>query len=102
MLRGYGDPDSISTNGAVANDVLTDIRRARTVPVREQVARRTTPRTSPAPTPQVATPPAPVVQLPPPKRPDTLTVQVFRGVTKSPDVKFAKDTAGKDSTRGKP
>jgi len=102
VLRGYGDPDSISTKGAVANDVLTDIRRSRTVPVREQVARRTTQRTAPAPQP-VAAPPAPVIQLPPPKpRPDTLTVKVFRGVTKSEDVKFQKDTAAKDSTRGRP
>src|SRR5215211_5848160 len=65
VLRGYGDPDSISTGGAVANDVLTDIKRSRTVPVREQIAQRTTRRTAPAPQP-VAPPPAPVVQLPPP------------------------------------
>jgi pilus assembly protein CpaB len=104
VLRGYGDPDSISTGGAMANDVLTDIRRSRTVPVREQTARRTTRRTTPEPAPQVvAPPPAPVVQLPPPKpRPDTLTVKVFRCVTKSEDVKFQKDTAAKDSTRGRP
>ena len=104
VLRGYGDPDSISTNGAVANDVLTDIKRSRTVPVREQIAQRTTRRTAPAPAPQpTAPPPAPFVQPPPPKpRPDTLTVKVFRGVTKSEDVKFQKDTAAKDSTRARP
>ena len=29
VLRGYGDPDTVSTGGAVANDVLNDIRRSR-------------------------------------------------------------------------
>jgi pilus assembly protein CpaB len=103
VLRGYGDPDSISTGGAVANDVLTDLRRSRTVPVREQIARRPTRRTAPAPKP-VTPEPTPVVPPPPPPkpRPDTLTVKVFRGVTKSEDVKFQKDTAAKDSTRARP
>jgi pilus assembly protein CpaB len=99
VLRGYGDPDSISTTGAVAGDVLSDLRRSRSVPVpRSAPPRRSTPRATPAPQ-QVAPPPAPVVQAPPKPRPDTLTVKVFRGVTKGEDLKFQKDTTRRDSTR---
>lgn len=40
VLRGYGDPDSTSTSGAVADDVLTNIKRSRTSPVRRASASR--------------------------------------------------------------
>ena len=102
VLRGYGDPDSISTNGANASDVLTDIKRSRTVPLprREAPEPRRTAQRSPAPAPVVTTP-APVVQAPPPKpaRPDSFNVKVFRG-TNAQDLKFQKDSAAKrDSSK---
>jgi len=102
VLRGYGDPDSISTNGANASDVLTDIKRSRTVPLprREAPEPRRTAQRSPAPAPVVTTP-APVVQAPPPKpvRPDSFNVQVFRG-PKGENLKFQKDSAAKrDSSK---
>jgi len=34
VLRGYGDPDSVSTSGALADDVLTTIKRSGTSRVR--------------------------------------------------------------------
>jgi pilus assembly protein CpaB len=102
VLRGYGDPDSISTNGANASDVLTDIKRSRTVQLRERAP-------EPRRTAQRATPPAPVivapqpfVQPPPPKpaRPDSFNVKVFRG-TNAQDLKFQKDSAAakRDSSK---
>ena len=107
VLRGYGDPDSINTTGAIANDVLTDIKRGRTVAVRSAPTRDNTPtgaakraveRLTGSPPPQQ---PA-VVQAPtPPKpvRPDSFKVTVFRGV-KPEDLKFGKDSAAKrDSTK---
>jgi pilus assembly protein CpaB len=38
VMRGYGDPDSVSTTGAVADDVLTTIKRSRTARVRRPSA----------------------------------------------------------------
>jgi pilus assembly protein CpaB len=109
VLRGYGDPDSISTTGAVANDVLTDIKRSRTVPVRrdEQPVRKpqksTLERAAAAIT--QAAPPLPVVQAPPKPaaRQDTMyKVTVFRGV-KGEDVNFKKDSAARaDSAARRP
>jgi pilus assembly protein CpaB len=103
VLRGYGDPDSISTNGANASDVLTDIRRSRTVPIRREAPEtpRRTAQRSPAPAPApVVTTPAPVVQAPPakPARPDSFNVQVFRG-PKGENLKFQKDSAKRDSSK---
>ena len=85
VLRGYGDPDSIKTEGAKSADVLAQLRSAPGVKVAaaapKTVARR------PAPVPEqrvvtvVAPPPtaAPVVQPPAPKTPDSLAVQIFKG-----------------------
>lgn len=103
VLRGYGDPDSISTTGAVAGDVLTDIKRGRTVTRSEEPQpppRRTAARSStPAPAPVVT--PSPVVQAPKPARPDSFNVKVFRGTTKGEELKFQKDSAAarRDSLR---
>ena len=100
VLRGYGDPDSITTAGAVATDVLTDIRRSRSVPVRrDDPPRRQAPAKPAAPPPAQVTAAPPVFIPPVVKKPDTLTVQVFRGNARS-DTKFQADSAAKrDSTR---
>ena len=100
VLRGYGDPDSIETKGANPADVLADLKRSKSVPVRlAEPRRRQTASAKPAPAP-VQTPPAPVVLPPAPKKPDTLTVQIFRGTART-DTKFQKDSAAakRDSTR---
>jgi pilus assembly protein CpaB len=79
VLRGYGDPDSIKTKGARTVDVLAQLSNA-------PVARIEAPRPAPAaPRPRTAPArPAPTQQVvvappPAPARPDSLTVQVFRG-----------------------
>jgi pilus assembly protein CpaB len=123
-LRGYGDPDSIKTEGAKTSDVLAQLRAA---PPAKQVAattRASERRTSSSSSARggiggklasgfnsagdnlTQSPPAPVVMpqaepLPPkPKKPDTATVQVYKG-DKLDTRKFVKsDTAKPDA--GKP
>jgi len=99
VLRGYGDPDSIETKGANPADVLADLKRSRSVPVPVTQPRRQTAAAKPAAPAPVPAPP-PVVLAPPPKKPDTLTVQVFRGNARS-DNKFQADSAKRDSTARK-
>ena len=109
VLRGYGDPDSINTNGAVANDVLSDIKRGKPVPVRTErrgstaidAAKRAAERLTQSPPPQQ------VVNAPPPPRParpDSFALKVFRGTTKAEELKFAKDSAARADSiaRSKP
>lgn len=81
VMRGYGDPDSISTDGADAGDVLAQLRSGRT-PRRKQQADAPKPaatvvrRTVVAPPAPVV---APVVEAPKPARPESTTVRVYRG-----------------------
>jgi pilus assembly protein CpaB len=93
VLRGYGDPDSIKTDGAKSADVLAQLR---TAPVAKVSAASSTPaRHARAPEPQVQAPVPVVVQQsvpvapPKPKTPDTLAVQIFKG-DKQDTKKFAK------------
>lgn len=95
VLRGYGDPDSVSTRGATSRDVLSQLRQEvpeppRPAPVR-QVRRDPAPRTEPAPAP-----PAPV-QMVAPARPDSTTVEVYRGGKVSAQ-KFERDSLAGNST----
>jgi pilus assembly protein CpaB len=91
VLRGYGDPDSVTTGGAKAQDVLNQLRDA--AAARTQT-RPTTPRPAVRPPAQRTTPapePQPVVQQP--QRPESTTVRVIRGS----DVKvqkFERDSTG--------
>jgi pilus assembly protein CpaB len=111
VLRGYGDPDSISTAGADARDVLADLRRAKSVPVRPQGNRA--PRSSNAAIAAAqrnaekltqSAPPPPVVIPPKPARPDSFALKVFRGTTKAEELKFAKDSLARADSiaRSKP
>jgi len=93
VLRGYGDPDSIKTDGAKSADVLAQLR---TAPVAKVSAASSTPaRHARASEPQVQAPVPVVVQQsvpvapPKPKTPDTLAVQIFKG-DKQDTKKFAK------------
>jgi len=95
VLRGFGDRDSTGTEGATARDILAQLRGipiSNPEPRREP--RRDPPRrasvvqaSSPPPTPQ------PVVMAP--ARPESSTVEIYRGAQKSEKQKFAKDTAHK-------
>ncbi len=87
VMRGYGDPDSISTDGADAGDVLAQLRSGRTaernVRPQPEPERRAAPapRRAPAPLP---IPVAPVVvEAPRPVRPESTTVRVYRGTQMS-------------------
>lgn len=89
VLRGYGDPDSIKTRGAVSTDVLAQLRDAPVAlpvtpaaPARRAV-RPTPARPAPAPV-AVAQAPAPA-----PKAPSEWTVDVYRG-EKVSQQKFVK------------
>lgn len=86
-LRGYGDPDSITTKGAYSDDMLTRAPRAVVRAPAPASPRRA------APTPVASTPaPTPVAV---PKAPDSLAVQVFRG-DKLTQQKFQKtDSVGR-------
>jgi pilus assembly protein CpaB len=95
VLRGYGDPDSIKTNGANSADVLAQLR---TAPEAKAVEASNTGRSrarAPQPRPTVEAPPVVVVQQsapvapPKPKVPDTLAVQIYKG-DKLDTKKFAK------------
>ena len=75
VLRGYGDPDSISTAGATSTDVLAQLRsRALTSEATQKPERRHV-RERPAPAPAPA-PMRTVVDVP--KR-DSVVVRVYRG-----------------------
>ena len=85
VMRGYGDPDSISTDGADAGDVLAQLRGGRTArrnaaPVAAKpapVVRKVV--VAPAPLAVVA----PVVKAPEPPKPESTTVRVYRGTQMS-------------------
>jgi pilus assembly protein CpaB len=118
-LRGYGDPDSIKTEGAKSADVLAQLRAAPPAKVNaipnRTVARSSSPKRglgdklgsgiNSAATMLSQSPPAPVVMpqaepLPPkPKKPDTVAVQIYKG-DKLDTRKFAKpDSAKADSVK---
>ncbi len=99
VMRGYGDPDSISTDGADAGDVLAQLRSGRSAqrnsrppvePVRT-VVRQAPPRPQPAPV--VAAPPV-VVEAPKPPKPESTTVRVYRGSQVSQQ-QFQTDTTAR-------
>ncbi len=94
VMRGYGDPDSISTDGADAGDVLAQLRGGRT-------ARRNAPPVAPKPVAPVVrkvvvAPPPPVaapVEAPKPVKPESTTVRVYRGSQMSQQAFPAGDSA---------
>lgn len=87
VLRGYGDPDAVRTAGATSTDVLRQLGSGAPAPAPARRTAAPRPRaTQPAPPPPV---PVPVYR--PPPRPDSLTVDVYRGGTKAAQ-KF--DTTG--------
>lgn len=104
VLRGYGDPDGIKTDGAKTADVLSKLRNGK--PAAPQVERSSAPRKA-APAPVVVAPPVPtaapaqVIQPVAPPRPDSLTVQIFKG-DKQEQKKFQKADSTKKPDPAKP
>jgi len=104
VLRGYGDPDSIKTEGAKSQDVLSKLRNGRTVtPPPERTSGPARRPVVEAPAPAVVAPPVPtpVVEAPKPKLPDTVTVQIFKG-DKQEQRKFQKADSTKKPDPAKP
>jgi pilus assembly protein CpaB len=90
VLRGYGDPDSVTTPGATSTDVLAQLRSRPTTsdaPARSEhrSVRAPAPKPMPAPAP---TPVRTVVAVP---KTDSVVVRVYRG-DKLSQQKFEKDS----------
>jgi pilus assembly protein CpaB len=96
VLRGYSDPDSTRTRGATTADVIAALRDAPEVPRATRPTSRPQQSQRPAEPPPVQT--ETVRVAPPPQRPESLTIQVFRGRDKSL-TKFELDSARRDSIR---
>lgn len=93
VLRGYGDPDSIKTRGATANDVLAQLSNGQIRPASDSAPRRAgirRARTAPRPAPQQTAVTPPPLR---PYQPDSMVVQVFRG-NKLSQQKFGRPDAG--------
>ncbi len=102
VMRGYGDPDSISTDGADAVDVLAQLRSGRTALRKPRAPDAPVTKSAPAPkkvvvAPPAPTPAAPVAEVPKEVRPESTTVRVYRGSQMSQQ-QFPKG----DTTRRKP
>jgi pilus assembly protein CpaB len=83
VLRGYGDPATISTRGANSADVLTQLRGGASMQTAPAAPRPVEQRPSPRPSPA----PAPVIiqrAPPPPPPPDSAVVNVYRGGKPTP------------------
>jgi pilus assembly protein CpaB len=100
ILRGYGDPEIVNTKGASARDVIASLREYQPPANPPRTSRPPQRKAEPA-----AAAPAPVIQPPfqPPTRPvtekpESLTVQIFKGSTKS-EAKFKKDSVRRDTTK---
>jgi pilus assembly protein CpaB len=77
VLRGYGDPDSVTTPGATSTDVLAQLRSR---PIASEQAPKPEPRRMrerPAPMPAPAPAPVPTVVAGP--KADSVVVRVYRG-----------------------
>jgi pilus assembly protein CpaB len=90
VLRGYGDPDSVTTPGATSTDVLAQLRSR---PTTSDAPARTEHRTvrAPAPKPMPAPAPTPVRTVVATPKADSVVVRVYRG-DKLSQQKFEKDS----------
>jgi pilus assembly protein CpaB len=102
VLRGYGDPDTVTTKGASTRDVMQRLEVPPPPPPPLPVVEKAPPPTvKAAPTPRVVEPVRPPVTLAPPapRPPDSALVQVYRR-DKVTQQKFEKrDTIRRDSIR---
>ena len=89
VLRGYGDPDSVTTSGATSADVLAQLRSR---PVTTEASPRPEPRRTHArPAPMPAPSPVAVRAVLSDPKPDSAVVRVYRG-DKLSQQKFEKDS----------
>lgn len=103
VMRGYGDPDSISTDGADAGDVLAQLRsgrdRLRKAPAPVVVAQRRDSPPARKVIPPVAASLAQVVAAPSPPKPESTTVRVYRGSQMSQQQFPSADSARKAAAK---
>jgi pilus assembly protein CpaB len=76
VLRGYGDPDSVTTTGAKKGDLL--VGAAYAAPAEPVAAPAPVRRPAPRPAPAAA-PAAPIATVPVPPKTDSVVVKVYRG-----------------------
>jgi pilus assembly protein CpaB len=93
-LRGYGDPDSVVTSGATSAELERSLRNAPvyTPPVRRPASNAPATRAAPE-TVVVRVPTTAPART---ARPDSASVEVFRGAQKS-ELKFQKDSVRRDT-----
>jgi pilus assembly protein CpaB len=112
-LRGYGDPDSIRTNGANSDDVLAQLRSAPIAnpePIRRSSSSGGSGRRQAAPVQQAPAPPQVVAPQPAstgevaakPKSADTNVVTIFKADKQDTRKFVSKDSAKADSAKRKP
>jgi pilus assembly protein CpaB len=111
-LRGYGDPDSIRTNGANSEDVLAQLRSAPVAKIDPAPVHRMAPGSArrPAPVQQAPAPPQVVAPqpstgevAPKPRAADTNVVTIYKGSAQDTKKFVSKDSAKADSAkRNKP
>jgi pilus assembly protein CpaB len=92
VLRGYGDPDSVTTPGATSTDVLAQLRSRPTTSDAPARSERRTVRDKPAAKPMPPAPaPTPVRTVVAVPKTDSVVVRVYRG-DKLSQQKFEKDS----------
>jgi pilus assembly protein CpaB len=91
VLRGYGDPDSVTTPGATSTDVLAQLRSRPTTSDAPARSERRTVRERPAVKPMAAPAPTPIRTVVAAPKTDSVVVRVYRG-DKLSQQKFEKDS----------
>ena len=106
VLRGYGDPDSVTTRGATENDVLARLRDPQLVAAlrlhedslaaasakRSAEQRTRVAKAAAAPKPVATAPATSPTLAAAPAKPDSVAIRVYRGANVT-QTKFEKDTA---------
>jgi pilus assembly protein CpaB len=96
VLRGFDDHDSTKTKGATSSEVLAQLRNAKPAPVVASAPTREA-RRAPRRAAAVEPPTPPPLAVAAPKKPDSLTVRVYRGSQVSQQ-KFQVDTTNDSTT----
>jgi pilus assembly protein CpaB len=91
VLRGYGDPDSVTTPGATSTDVLAQLRSRPALKEEAPKPERRRTRDRPAPVPMPVPTPVAVRTAIAEPRADSVVVRVYRG-DKLSQQKFEKDS----------
>lgn len=98
VLRGFSEPAGATTKGSTAGDVTTSLRSLGQ-PRNTRPAPKPTPvQVAPAPVQEVQAPPPQVVKPPTVQRPESTTIQVWRGPKRS-DEKLTKDSVKRDTIK---